>query len=83
MKELRSPGRILLVLPLLLLFACALSTVADAQGLPEFPVPAIHRTTVDVLGGMMRYPCPVECSALFSPKSLTWSWASCTISATT
>lgn len=37
MKELRSLGRTPLVLPLFLLFACALFTVADAQGVPEFP----------------------------------------------
>jgi hypothetical protein len=36
----RSPGRILLVLPLLFVFACAVFTVADAQGLPESLSPA-------------------------------------------
>ncbi|MFC1835188.1 hypothetical protein ACFL2Q_10695 [Thermodesulfobacteriota bacterium] len=35
MRGLCSPVRFLLVLPLLLLFACALFTVADAQGLPQ------------------------------------------------
>ena len=39
MKESRSSGRILLVLPLLLLFACALSTFVGAQGLPQVPGP--------------------------------------------
>jgi hypothetical protein len=32
-----STGRILLILSLLLLLACALSTVADAQGVAQFP----------------------------------------------
>ncbi len=40
MKGLRSSGRILLVLPLFLLFGCALCTVADAQGLPQLPAPS-------------------------------------------
>ena len=39
MKESRSPERILLVLPFLLLFTCALSTFVGAQGLPELPAP--------------------------------------------
>ncbi len=37
MKESRCSKRILLVLPFLLLFSCALSTFAGAQGLPGFP----------------------------------------------
>lgn len=37
MNESCSPGRILLVLSLSLLFSCPLSTVADAQDLPMFP----------------------------------------------
>ena len=40
MKESRSSKRILLVLPFLLLFACALSTFVGAQGLPELPAPS-------------------------------------------
>jgi len=39
MKESRASERILLVLPFLLLFACALSTFVGAQGLPELPAP--------------------------------------------
>ena len=37
MNESRSNGRLLPVMPLVFLFACALSTVADAQGVPEVP----------------------------------------------
>jgi hypothetical protein len=38
-KGLRSSARILSVLSLLLLFSCSLSTAADAQALPDFPLP--------------------------------------------
>ncbi|MGO9572363.1 MAG: hypothetical protein ACLP5H_33015 [Desulfomonilaceae bacterium] len=39
MKESRSSRRIPLVLPFLLLFSCALSTLVGAQGLPQLPAP--------------------------------------------
>ncbi len=39
MKESRSSRRILLILPFLFLFACALSTFVGAQGLPYVPAP--------------------------------------------
>jgi len=37
MKELRTSWRILLILPFMLIFACVVSAVVEAQGLPELP----------------------------------------------
>jgi hypothetical protein len=68
MTGLRSYGRILFVLPLLLLFACVLSTVAYGQGLQQVPAPSNPSNDCGFFRGDDAIPVSSGMLAPFLPK---------------
>jgi hypothetical protein len=68
MKGLRFSGRIMLVLPLLILFACSLITLADAQSVPQFPARSNPLSLPGNTAGSDALPVSSGMLAPFLPK---------------